>query len=81
MRKILREMNWCMRSKEKLGFARKISFRQRVQLSSTHCESEKSGEIQWNHSSAAIRISQTQFCAQNFAVVELGLYVPIVISV
>jgi hypothetical protein len=41
---------------------------------STYCESRgQSGKIQYNRSCATIRISQTQFLATNFAVVESGL--------
>ena len=67
-------MNLCMRSKEKLGFARKnfVSSVSRIQFYSLR--KRKSGKIQWNHPSAAILISQTQFRAKNCAVVESGLF-------
>jgi hypothetical protein len=46
MRNISHEMKSCMRSKDKLGFAGKISLRQWEEVRSTHCESEKRVQIQ-----------------------------------
>jgi hypothetical protein len=49
MRNISREMNSRMRSKDKLGFARKkfaSPVSTELEVSSTHCESEKNGKIQ-----------------------------------
>jgi hypothetical protein len=56
MRNILHEMNRCMRSKDKLGIARKNVASPVREVSSTHCESEKSGKIQQNHSCATIHM-------------------------
>jgi hypothetical protein len=56
IRNILHEMNCCMRSKDKLGIARKNVASPVREVSSTHCESEKSGKIQQNHSCATIHM-------------------------
>ena len=44
-----------------------------VEISSTHCESEKSERIEKNQSCPTIRISHKQLLAKNFAGVESGL--------
>jgi hypothetical protein len=67
-----------MRHKGKKDFSRKISLLQGVEVSPTHCESEKCGRIQSNRSCATIRNSQTQLLAKDFAVVESGLKIFIV---
>ena len=51
----------------------KISLRQWVEISSTHCESEKSERIEKNQSCPTIRISHKQLLAKNFTGVESGL--------